>query len=794
MLDFSKNFVSATSEYSTPEKYIPAPMFRKSFFLAKKPDRAEILITGLGFYELFVNGKRATKGYFAPYISNPDDIVYYDNYDLAPLLAEGENVIGILLGNGFNNAMTHPWEFSSAAFRSAPKMALSFRAEYGGDVTEFDAGDFVCTESPIIFDCLRFGEHYDARLEQNGWCERGFDDSGWRAPIRADMPRGEARICEAEPIVIREELSPVSVEKGELAEYTMSPHEKPYPDAVPIEVERTGGYIYDFGINTAGIFRFRIKNAKRGQQISFQCCEYMDRAGKASYANICFFPDGYVQRDIYICRGDAEEEYIPTFTYHGFRYLYVTGLEESQATPDALTFLVMSSDIKKRAGFNCSDETTNKIWQVAQNSDLSNFHYFPTDCPHREKNGWIGDAAASAEHMIFTLTAENSLREWLHNIRKAQNDEGALPGIIPTSGWGFEWGNGPVFERVIIEIAYVTYIYRGETDIIRENASSMMRTLERMSSLRDENGLVGYGLGDWSPIDGKAGDSINPRTEITNSIMVYDMCVKAEKLFRAIGKTTEAIYAKALGDEIRAAVRENFIDFATMTVESSSETAQAAAIYYGIFDKAEIPEASRRLVEIVHSVGDSLDGGLVGLRVILHVLSACGESELAYHMITKSDFPSYAFYVDMGLTAFPEQFRLTIGSCASLDHHMYCDVNHWFMRHILGINVNPKDNDANYIVIKPNFISSLEFAEGYYDAPAGRVTVKWKRDGENIDIDVKCDEGVKCDIKLPAGYTFGREHNWHNYYDGGNIKLRAYPLRPHFGLKAGSYIFDGTFY
>lgn len=793
-MNFPKKFVCATREYASPEHHVSAPLFRRSFMLASLPDKAELIITGLGFYELFVNGERVTKGYLAPYISNPDDIIYYDRYDLAKYLNKGENVIGIILGNGMNNAMTHTWEFSEAVFRSSPKMALSFSAECGAEKIEFDASDFVCSESAITFDCLRFGVHYDARLYKDGWCKAGFDDSDWREPILAERPRGKARFCEAEPIVVTEERLPVSVEKGELAPYVMSPYEKPYPFAIETEVEREGGYIYDFGKNGSGIFRFKIKNAKAGQRITFQCCEYIDRDGKASYANICFFPDGYIQRDVYICRGGDEEIFVPLFTYHGCRYIYVHGIDEKDAVPETLTFLVMNSDIKKRAYFNCSDEMTNKIWEAAQNSDISNFHYFPTDCPHREKNGWTGDAAMSAEHMIFTLTVENSLKEWLRNIRAAQNDEGALPGIVPTTGWGFEWGNGPGWDSVIFTLPYMMYIYRGDTDVIKENRHAMMRYLEYAASKRDERGLVSYGLGDWSPIDGKAGDSINAKTCLTNSILLYDMCVKAEKMFKAIGDTLNASYAAGLGREMKAAVRENLIDFDTMTVDGSCQTAQAMAIYYGIFEGAEIPEASRVLVRLVHEVGDSLDGGLYGLRVVLHVLSMCGESELAYHMITKREFPSYAYYIDLGLTTFPEQFRMTVGSCASLDHHMYCDVIHWFMRHILGINVNPKGNDANNILIKPNFISTLDFAEGYYEAPSGKVEVRWERDGENIRLDVKCDEAIKCEIKLPRGYTFGREQCWHNYFEGGNAMLTAYPLKPHFGLEAGSYIFDGTFY
>ncbi len=782
MLDFSKKFVCATNEYSTEFNHVSAPVFRHSFKLSCVPDKAEILICGLGFYDLFVNGEKITKGYLAPYISNPDDIIYYDSYDLSEKLTAGENVIGVVLGNGMNNPMTFTWEFKDAIYTSSPRMALNFKAECGDGITEFDATDFVCTESPITFDNLRYGVFYDARLEEDGWCERGFDDSAWRPVMKAENPRGYAKLCKADPIVVTEELAPVAVTKGELASYEIRQGGEAdyYKDIEDISPARVGGYIYDFGKNTAGIFRFKIKNARAGQKITFQCCEYIDREGKASYANIKFFPDGYVQRDIYICRGDKDEEiFVPMFVYHGCRYIYVHGIDENQAE-DALTYLVMNSDLKTRAKFKCSNDTANKLWQAVVNSDLANFYYFPTDCPHREKNGWTGDAAASCEHMIMSYSVENSYREWLSNIRAAQTELGSIPGIIPTAGWGFEWGNGPAWDRVLFDLPYICYIYRGNTEIIKENRHAMMGYLEYISNRRDENGLVAIGLGDWVPVGEPSAHNYQPKLSFTDSVMVYDMCQKAEEMFLAIGNTLNASFAKQLGDEIKAAVRKNLIDVETMTVNCQSQSAQAMAIYYNIFEPSEKPEAARKLVELVHMVGDNMEGGYLGIRVVFHVLSVFGESELAYKMIMKDAFPSYAYYINQGMTTLPEAFVADLEHCGSQNHHFLGDTNHWFMRHVVGINVNPTGDDANNIVIKPNFINDLTFAEGSYEAPAGKIFVRWERDGENVNISVKCDEGIKCEIRLPSGYMFGADQYRRTYYVGRNVSLTALPRCDHY--------------
>ncbi|MBO5904349.1 MAG: alpha-L-rhamnosidase N-terminal domain-containing protein, partial [Clostridia bacterium] len=201
-MKFPEIFVCATREKCEYYKHVNAPAFRRSFTLAEKPESAEILICGLGFYDLFVNGERITKGLLAPYISNPDDYTVFDKYDVADKLTAGENVIGVVLGNGMQNPMTETWEFSKAKYASAPKLALSFTAKCGGETVEFDATSFKWAPSPITFDNHRLGVHYDARLEQNGWCEAGFDDSDWSDPLLAEIPRGEAKLCDTDPIVV----------------------------------------------------------------------------------------------------------------------------------------------------------------------------------------------------------------------------------------------------------------------------------------------------------------------------------------------------------------------------------------------------------------------------------------------------------------------------------------------------------------------------------------------------------------------------------------------------------------
>lgn len=754
-MEFSKKFVSECREHSTYVKHVAAPVFRKSITLSAPEAQGEILICGLGFYDLFVNGQKITKGFLAPYISNTDHIIYYDRYDITPYLRQGENVIGVMLGDGFQNAKTRVWDFMDNVFNSAPKLAMSVSIQDGGESLVFDSADFKCKKGPVLFNDLRSGVFYDRRLEQAGWNAPGFvEDGDWHEPVPVERPRGREKICEADPIVITKELKPVSICPGEMVKYEPRPdvYEGLYgqdtPEKAPV---RTGGYIYDFGENNAGIFRLKVKGTP-GQRIDIQCGEELSD-GALDYNNINFYPDGYAQRDIYILGSEEEEIFEPMFTYHGFRYLYVSGITEEQAKEGLLTYLVMSSDLEERGSFHSSDETANRICEMGRRSDLSNFYYFPTDCPHREKNGWTGDAAVSAEHIMMTLGAEKSYREWLHNIRLSMKEDGMLPGIIPTDTWGYEWGNGPAWDRALFEIPYRIYQYRGDTEIIRENAHAMLRYLEYISGQRDERGIVAIGLGDWVPVDRGSGD-YEIALGFTDSVMVCDMCSKGQEMFDALGLNLHSAFARQLGAEMREAVRREYVDFGTMTVKGACQSGQALGIYHDIFTGGERPEAFRRLMEIIHRDGDRLTCGFLGLRVIYHVLSEFGESELAYRMITGKEYPSYGYFAERGETTITEHF-LPDGKrrMVSQNHHFLADMSQWYIRYPGGINVQ----NSKKVSIRPRFIQSLTEVRASHALPDGTVSVSWKREGEEIFLEVSCPESVSCEILLEEGYRFREE-------------------------------------
>ncbi len=726
---FPSNFISAGREFATLENFVPAPLIRRSFIVDVPPEKAELIITALGFYKLFINGEDITKGFLAPYRSNFDHLVYYDRYDVTDKLKNGKNTIGIILGNGLKNSNADHWFFNKARFRSAPATAFSVELNYGDENKVFINSDTeaLTSPSPIIFDDLHYGEYYDATKEIKNWCFPEFDDSCWKNVISAEKPYGEARLCRAEPIIIRNSIEPIEI------------------------IKYDEGYIYDFGLNSSGLCKLKI-SGKRGQEVNL-CYFETIVDGKPYTRNIKFRDNEAFQEDKYILGGDGLEEYTPSFTYHGFRYVYITGITKEQATKELLTYLEISSDIKLRGEFSCSDEIVNKIQSATVQSDFSSFHYFPTDCPQREKNGWTADASLSAEQMLINLTPENSYKEWMRNIYKAINDEGKLPGIVPSVGWGYEKLNGPAWDNVIVNLPYYTYIYRGDKEILKEVSIPLMRYLNYLFLRLDSNGLMEMGLGDWCQV-GRPESKFDTPLVVTDTILTNDIANKAAFIYDVLGQEPQKQFALALAEKTRKSFRDYLIDYNTLEIAGKTQTAQSMAIYYEMLDENEKEKALNKLIEYIEKDDGHFNTGVLGGRVIYRVLAENGYADLAYNMITRPDYPSYGNWIKRGATTLWEAFMPEDGRILSLNHHFWGDVSAWFYTYLAGIKVNPNKNDADNINISPCFIENLTHINANYSAPNGEILVEWIKNKDKITLEINILGKINGYIILPKGYVF----------------------------------------
>lgn len=744
-------FIKATDKYCTLKEHVAAPIFRKTFELHSEVKTASISLTVTGFYVLYVNGVNITKGLLAPYISNPDHVLYLDSYDIAPYLKDGKNAVAVILGNGFANQDVTSWEFSVAPFRSSPKLAMSIEIDTTeGGVQLYSDESFKTSESAYLFDMYRYGVIYDSRREERGFALPEFDDSHWQGATLADAPRGTITPSRAVPIKIREELKPCHIER-QRDFYCLY-----YKNGEPIkECYIEDGYLYDFGVNTAGVCRLKIKG-ERGQKITIRHGENLRQGFFDIGSTVTIKRDtpetiNYLQTDVYYLKGGEEEIFFPEFTYHGFRYAFVEGVTPEQATKDLLTYAVFNTDMPQRARFECSDEIINALYDITLRSDLSNFHHFPTDCPHREKNGWTGDASVSAHQFLLAFDCSEALGVWLENIRYAQTDEGKLPGIVPTSTWGYSWGSGPAWDAVIFNVPYYVYRYEGRTDVISDNADMMERYLHYVASKRDSRGLVACGLGDWcQPRD--EGEAIASPLEFTDSVQVLEMAEKGAKMLSVIGRTEAARYAKMLADEMRMAVRKHLIDAERKLTVGECQTSQALALRFGLFTEDEYHEAYAKLIELIKAKDEHVVCGMIGLRHVFHVLFENGDSDLALRMITRDDAPSYGSMLKLGATALFESL-IPNGLNESENHHFYGDILHLFIAKLVGIRVNPTLTNPGSAVITPTVPKSISHASASYDFKQGTLSVKWQKISDtHIRVEISVPEGVEAIFKY-NGYN-----------------------------------------
>ena len=730
-MDIKQQFIRRTAEYSTAEKAVPAPLFRRRFEVKEAVRKATLLIGSPGYYEVHLNGEDITKGFLAPYRSNPDHYVYYDEYDVTDKVLCGGNVLGCIVGNGLQNSVgAGVWKLDKAAWRGAPCVAFGITILYENGEEEFVFSDTETKTAPsaILFDDLHWGEYYDARLELPGWDTPDFDDTTWEAAQIAPSPRGELRLCEAEPIVVRGELKPIAVAA--------------YED----------GYIYDFGENNTGLCRLTIQG-EEGQKILLRHFEAFSD-GKPHFDNLRFFEKDRAQEDEYTCSGKGVEVHLPRFTYHGFRYVLVTGIRQEQATKELLTFVLLSSDIRSRGSFSCDNEVVNRIQEATCRSDISNFHYFPTDCPQREKNGWTADVSLSVEQMLMNLEPENSYREWMRTVYKAVDDKGRLPGIIPTAGWGYDMYNGPAWDNVIVNVPYFVYKYRGDKTIMAEAAVPLMRYLTYLYSRLDERDLVCYGLGDWCQPDRRE-DQYETPLVVTDSIMTMDIAEKAAFIYDVLGMAEQKQYAASLAERVKTAIRTCLICYEDMTVEGCTQTGQSMALYYGVFTEQEKPQAVERLLEFIHRDEDFIKTGVLGARVLFRVLAENGQVDLALHMITRPEFPSYGNWIQRGATTLWEGFWREKGArILSMNHHFWGDVSAWFYTYLAGMRINPTARDIRQLNIAPVFPSTMTQVKANHQLPFGEVSVSWARMGEEIELCVEVPQEVRGRILLPPDWAF----------------------------------------
>jgi len=707
---------------TTDTAYQPAPMLRKGFELKGKIRRARAYVCGLGYYELRLNGKKVGDHHLDPGYTRYDRRALYTAYDVTKDLKEGRNALGVILGTGWQNVHTIAvWYFDKAPWRAAPRLLMDLRIEYADGKTEtISTGpDWKASTGPIVFDSIYAGESYDARLEKPGWDTAGYGDSAWEPAKVVDGPPGLLTAQQNPPIKIEQTLMPAKLSE-------------PKP----------GVFLFDFGQNMAGHALLSL-SAPAGTKVTLQYGERLNPDGTLDQKGIAEHqrdPSKRFQTDEFIAKGQVQESWEARFDYHGFQYVQVTGFP-GRPTVDTLRARFVHSDVAPAGEFECSNPLLNKIQTATKWSYLSNLQGIPTDCPHREKNGWTGDAHLASEQGLYNFDSLPVYEKWLNDLNDEQRPTGELPGIVPSSGWGYEWGNGPAWDSAFLLIPWYLYVYCGDTKVLADHYDGMKRYVDYLAS-KSKDGINNMGLGDWVPW------KTETPVEVTSTGYYYRDALVVSRAADILGKKEEADKYHELADSIRVAFNRKFIGPKTGNVANGSQTALSCALYQDLaFDEVK-PLILQQLLTKVDSTGGHIDTGILGAKYILNALLDADRPDVAFRIASQKTQPGWGWWIENGATTLWESWQGTDSRC----HIMFGDISAWFYRALAGIRPDGTAAAPGFaqFTIKPYLVGGLTHARGRYDSVRGRIVSDWTRTGDQLQLRVEIPANTTALVSVPS--------------------------------------------
>jgi alpha-L-rhamnosidase len=712
----------------------PAPRFREEFRTRGGIISARAYIATAGLYTMYINGERVGDRVLDPAFTRFDRRVLYTTYDITNLLKDGANAVGVELGNGwYNHQAVTTWHFDKAPWRARPAFCMDIRIRYrdgSEQIVSTGPGWQTSSDGPLVYNNIYTGEHYDARREQKGWAEPGFNDKDWVGSTLRSCPAAVVSAQQMVPIRESEEIEAVNI--------------------IKINNNR---YIYDFGENMAGNVHLHI-NGLRGTTIELTYAERLNAAGRADQDNINYYYFGDrnaepLQTDIVTLSGE-KAFFAPQYSYKGFRYVEVNASSSLKWGKDELKAVKIHSDVPEAGSLSASAAIVGDIWQATRRTYLSNLPGYPTDCPQREKNGWTADAHIAVESGLYNYDAFTVYEKWLADHRDEQQPNGLLPDIIPTCGWGY-WnpaanGNGLDWTSTIALIPWELYLFYGDDKPLRDNYENMRRYVDYALTLT-RDGLCSWGRGDWVPVTTRSN-----KTLICSCFLYKDLDIlcRAAGLF---GYEEDARKYGEIAEKVRKAVNDKYLDKGTGVYAGGMQTDQSLPLSFGL-----VPEESRKavinaLVRRVEEDGYHVNAGVHGAKAVLNVLAANGFGDIAYRMAAAQDYPSWGWWLANGRTTLVENWRIDAPRDNSDNHVMFGDIAAWFHRSLGGINPDPEDPGFRHIILRPCFPAGLDTFSCSYDSPRGRIAVSWNRKGRRVTCTITVPCGASATFFHPDGHT-----------------------------------------
>lgn len=713
------------------------PLFRKSFNAKKRIASARMYISGLGYYEAYLNGEKIGDRVLEPGWTAYDKQVLYSVYDITDQLRRGENMVGVMLGNGWYNPL--PLRFwgglnwRNALATGLPTVKAMVRIQYkDGTIDVIDTDNtWQTAPGPIVRNNIYLGEHHDARLEDPNWCTIKGNQQGWKEAIVTNGPKGMMTVQQQPPVRITKVVKPIEVN----------------------EVE-PGVFVYDMGQNFAGVVRIRVKGPA-GTKVSLRYGE--DRypnghvnlmtavAGQIKAANGGpGAPEIAWQEDSYILKGGQIEVWAPKFTFHGFRYVEVKGWPGQPGLED-IEGLRMSADLEKAGSFSSSNELFNKLDDIIQWTFLSNVFSVVSDCPAREKLAYGGDILCGAETFMFNYDMSQF---YTKTIRDHANDQRPLGGITETAPFvgiaddGPGDGSGPLgYQAGYPYLIKKMYDFYGDKRVVEHYYASLQKQIEFLNA-STSNYLFSTDLGDHESLEDK-------NKPLTASVF-YHLHVKLMIEFAEIlGRSADEAKYTDLAAKIKAAISNEFLDKQSGIVGNGTQSDQLFALWSNVVNEADLEQVYR----LLHTAFDEKDWhvstGIFGTKMMFDVFRERDDNELAYRVANQRTFPGWGHMVENGATTIWETWRYS-DNTYSQNHPMFGSIGEWFYRSLLGINEAAPG--FKQIEIKPQPAGDLRHAEGELKSVHGMIGSSWRIVEDGFELNVDIPVNTHAEIWIPHAY------------------------------------------
>lgn len=703
------------------------PLFRKEFTLKKTLKKATAFVAGLGHFDLRMNGEKVGDHFLDAGWTQYNKQALYVTFDVTDQLKPGKNAIGVMLGNGFYYTPRERYRKITVAY-GYPKMICRLLLEYSDGSIENIISDnsWKTHAGPITFSSIYGGEDYDANLEQAGWDGSLFNDKTWKTPLIVD-----------DTLVLNLQTAPpLKV----LDTFSVKKISHPKPDF----------HVYDMGQNASGVFRISLKG-KKGSKIRIRPAELMDDAGLVAQDAV-----GAPVYFDYTLKGAASETWQPQFTYYGFRYIQIEGgVPSGEPNPDNLPVVTAIQSLHTRNSaasvgtFTCSNDLFNRTFKLIDWAIRSNMASVLTDCPHREKLGWLEEAHLVGPSIRYNYDISSLSRKVVKDMINAQTADGLVPDIAPEYvqfDGGFrdspEWGSNSII------MPWYIYEWYGDKQVLVE-AYPMMQRYANYLQKKSANYILSHGLGDWFDIGPKnPGESqLTPKGVTATAIYYYDLEILG-KVAELLGKQQDAQHYAALAEKVKSAYNKAFFNKETKQYATGSQTANAMSVFMGLVEPQYKDAVVNNLVNELRDRKNSLTAGDIGYRYLLRVLDDNNRSDVIFDMNSRSDVPGYGYQLAHGATALTESWQAY--RFVSNNHFMLGHLMEWFYSGLGGIK--PAKNAVGFreIEIRPSPVGDVTSAKASYLSPYGLISSEWEKKDGTFELSTAIPPNTMAVIYLPA--------------------------------------------